>query len=182
MSALLLTPVFEGHAIRVLGTADAPEWVAQDVCDALGIKQARNVLRRFDADQKGVSPIHTLGGDQEILTVTEPGLYRLIFRSNRPEARRFQSWVFNEVLPSIRKSGTYSVQGMVMVREDAWNEQQSAIRTLSDAYELQAEAGAKLASLAASMLASRRYSKPKDDPRQKLIPFESGAAETGGEA
>lgn len=171
-AAILLAPQFEGHEIRVVGTADAPEWVAQDVCDALGIRSARSALRKFSDDQKGVHSVHTLGGEQDMLTVTEAGLYRLVFRSSRPEAERFQRWVFHEVLPAIRRTGTYAAQGMVMVRQDAWEQSEAAIAALSDAYVQQAEMAAKAASLAASLLALRRHAKPKDDPRQALIHFE----------
>lgn len=72
--------------VRMVGTADAPEWVAADVCEVLGIKQARNVIRSFPTTARGVCTIHTLGGPQEMLTVTEAGLYRLIFKSRKQEA------------------------------------------------------------------------------------------------
>lgn len=171
MSGLLFMGDFDGREIRILGTADTPEWAAQDVCDALGIKSARSSMRDFEEDEKGVQIMHTPGGDQEILTVTEAGLYRLVFRSNKASAKRFRRWVLHEVLPAIRKTGTYSVAGMVMVRQDAWNENLQVIEGLSEAYELQAAAATKMASLAASLLAARRHSKPKDDPRQKLLRF-----------
>lgn len=193
MSGLLLAAAFDGREVRVVGTAERPEFVAQDVCDALGIKSARSTLRNFSPQQKGVHAMHTPGGEQELLTVTEPGLYRLIFKSTRPEAERFQAWVFEEVLPALRRSGSYTVRrhGMILVDEGAWREQSLAITALSEAYELQAAAASKFASLAASILAMRRHSRPKRDPRQALIAFgeegEGGApalaeGETGGAA
>ncbi|XWK91614.1 MAG: BRO family protein (plasmid) [Phormidium sp.] len=101
---------FEGHGIRITGTPEQLMWVAQDVCNALGIKNARDVLlKRIKPQEKGVALIYTPGGVQEMLTVTEPGLYRLIFRSDKPAAERFQNWVFHEVLPSIRRTGQYSI-------------------------------------------------------------------------
>lgn len=63
----------------------------------------------FDEDEKGVYTIYTLGGEQEMLTVTEAGLYRLIFKSRKPVAKRFQWWVFHDVLPTLRRTGTYSI-------------------------------------------------------------------------
>ena len=98
---------FEGTTVRVLGSLDKPQWVAQDVCDVLGIANARMAIADFDDDQKGVSSIYTLGGTGKVATVYESGLYRLIFRSIKPEAKRFQKWVLGEVLPSIRKYGIY---------------------------------------------------------------------------
>jgi prophage antirepressor-like protein len=98
---------FENHPVRFVGTAEKPEWVAQDVGNVLEIQNVRQLLAKFDADEKGVCTIYTPGGDQQMLTVTEPGLYRLIFKSRKTVAKRFQRWVFHEVLPSIRKTGSY---------------------------------------------------------------------------
>lgn len=53
--------------------------------------------------------LYTAGGEQEVLTVTEPGLYRLIFKSRKEVAKRFQRWIFHEVIPSIRKTSSYSI-------------------------------------------------------------------------
>lgn len=99
---------FEGLPIRVVGTQENPEWVAADVCKVLGITDPSKTLQRFKPSEKGTNSIRTPnGGIQEMLTVTEPGLYRLIFKSRKPEAERFQFWVTHEVLPSIRQHGCY---------------------------------------------------------------------------
>ena len=100
---------FEGQQVRFVGTADLPAWIAQDVCSVLGIKNARDALADFEPDEKGVAIVYTPGGEQEMLTVTEPGLYRLIFKSRKEVAKRFQRWVFHEVLPSIRRTGSYAL-------------------------------------------------------------------------
>lgn len=100
---------FEGWQVRFIGTTEQPEWVAQDVCNVLSIKNARDTLADFELDEKGVAIIYTPGGEQEMLTVTEPGLYRLLSKSRKPIAKRFQRWVFHQVLPSIRKTGSYSL-------------------------------------------------------------------------
>ena len=93
--------------VRVIGTLDRPEWVAKDVCDVLGIAKPNNVLREFDDDEKGACTIRTPGGPQEMLTVTEPGLYRLVLKSRKPAAKTFKRWICHEVLPSIRLHGCY---------------------------------------------------------------------------
>jgi prophage antirepressor-like protein len=105
----LSTFTFENHPVRFVGTPEKPEWVALDVGKVLEIKNVRQVLAQFDDDEKGVCSIYTPGGEQQILTVTEPGLYRLIFKSRKTVAKRFQRWVFHEVLPSIRKTGSYTL-------------------------------------------------------------------------
>jgi prophage antirepressor-like protein len=105
--ALSLTFPETKQQIRVMGTLDRPEWVAKDVCDVLGIEKPNNVLRDFDEDEKGACAIRTPGGLQEMLTVTEPGLYRLVLASRKPAAKMFKRWICHEVLPSIRLHGCY---------------------------------------------------------------------------
>lgn len=101
---------FENYQIRMTGTHENPEWVAKDVCDLLGYRDYENVLKRMPKDEKGLTICETLGGPQQMSTVTEPGLYRLIFGSKLPAARSFQNFVFREVLPSIRKNGFYTAE------------------------------------------------------------------------
>jgi prophage antirepressor-like protein len=98
---------FHGHQIRWGGPKDCPWFVAQDVCDVLDIAEARSAIRSLPEDEKGVQTLHTPGGTQKLLILYEPGLYRLIFRSTKPEAEEFRRWVFHEVLPAIRKTGEY---------------------------------------------------------------------------
>ena len=174
MSDLQRFEFFRGD-VRIGGTPEEPLFAFTDVCRELGIAKTRDAYARLHEDEKGGPlPVDTPGGTQHLTTVTEPGLYRLIFRSNKAEAERFRRRVFHEVLPQIRRTGEFKVrdENMVVVRRSAWDEHQRTIEALSEAYELQAAAGSKLASLAASMLAERRHSKPKDDPRQGLIRFE----------
>lgn len=101
--------LFEGQEVRFVGSANNPEWVAVDVCKVLDIVNHRDALSDFDEDERGAVGItDSMGREQEMLTVTESGLYRLIFKSRKEVAKRFQKWVFGEVLPSIRKTGFYS--------------------------------------------------------------------------
>ena len=81
-----------------------------DVADVLEISNANP--SRFNLDEKGVHKMYTPtnGGMQQLTFVNEPNLYRVIFRSNKAEARQFQDWVFNEVLPTIRKTGSYNTK------------------------------------------------------------------------
>jgi prophage antirepressor-like protein len=105
----LLNFEFEGQGVRFVGTSENPEWVAIDVCQVMDLGNPSQALSEFEDDEKGITTVYTSGGKQELLTVTEPGLYKLIFKSRKPVAKRFQKWVFSEVLPSIRKTGTYSI-------------------------------------------------------------------------
>lgn len=78
----------------------------------LTISLDRKALERLDDDEKGVNSIHTPGGTQEMTTVNELGLYALVLGSRKAEAKRFKRWVTHEVLPAIRKTGSYAVSAM----------------------------------------------------------------------
>ncbi len=96
----------EFGTIRAIRGADGePSFVAKDVLAVLDLD--RTATRKLDDDEKGVDSIHTPGGDQQVTTVTEPGLYKLVMRSRKPEAKAFQRWVTHEVLPALRRSGGY---------------------------------------------------------------------------
>ena len=87
---------------------DGNSWfVAKDVCATVGIGSHRDALTRLDDDERGSVLVDTLGGKQEMATVNESGLYSLILRSRKPEAKAFRRWVTHEVIPSIRKTGQY---------------------------------------------------------------------------
>ena len=99
---------FEGRQVRVALDDDGTPWfVAQDVCDALDIGTEQT--RRLDADEKGLRPVQTPSGSQQMVAVNEPGLYSLVFGSRKPEAKAFKRWVTHEVLPALRQTGTYSM-------------------------------------------------------------------------
>lgn len=84
-----------------------PMFVAKDVCAALNI--APTAASRLDEDEKGLRLTQTPGGEQNVLLVTEPGFYKLVMRSRKPEAKAFQRWVTHEVLPALRRDGGYMV-------------------------------------------------------------------------
>jgi len=84
-----------------------PLWVAKDICDVLELKDVNRTLSKLDEDEKGTQTLSTLGGLQKMSVINESGLYNLILRSNKPEAKKFKKWVTSEVLPSIRKTGKY---------------------------------------------------------------------------
>lgn len=94
--------------IRVVRDENGEPWfVAKDVLDILDLD--KTALRKLDEDEKGVDSIHTPGGEQQMTTVTEPGFYKLVMRSRKPEAKAFQRWVTHEVLPALRREGGYMV-------------------------------------------------------------------------
>ena len=82
-------------------------WVGNEVCSILGIRNSRQCLADFDSDERSSFDLTTPGGKQSVTCVNEPGLYRLIMRSRKAEARAFSRWVIHDVLPSIRETGSY---------------------------------------------------------------------------
>jgi prophage antirepressor-like protein len=95
--------------IRVEIIQESPWFVTKDVCFALGLTNNREATKGLDEDETMVSEILTPSrGKQKMLLINESGIYSLIFRSNKPEAKLFRKWVTNEVLPAIRRTGQYS--------------------------------------------------------------------------
>ena len=111
MEEKLMPQVFEHEEfgqVRVVMIDGEPWFVAADVCRVLEISNSRDAVSRLDDDEKdAVGITDTIGRQQQMTVVNEPGLYRLIFSSRKPGAKRFQRWVYHEVLPSIRKTGSY---------------------------------------------------------------------------
>lgn len=101
---------FKGAALRTLTDENGEPWfVAKDVCDILELNNITEALRPLDDDEKTNfrnSEVAQNGGRAPII-ISEPGLYKLIMRSRKPEAKEFQRWVTHEVLPQIRKTGGY---------------------------------------------------------------------------
>ena len=97
--------------VRTVMRDGNPWWVLKEVCDILEIGNSRMVADRLDDDEKGVSLIDTPGGKQEMTVINEPGIYNVIFRSDKPEAKNFKRWITHEVLPAIRKTGAYVAPG-----------------------------------------------------------------------
>lgn len=103
---------FGTHAVRVVLRDGHPWFVAKDVCDTLGYSHVPHAMRILDSDEKGVHLTDTLGGEQKLSVVNESGLYALVLRSRKPEARKFAKWVTSEVLPAIRKTGGYELPNL----------------------------------------------------------------------
>lgn len=99
----------ETAVLRVITDEQGEYWfAATDVCVALEFGgRSRDYLRMLDDDEKGAHIMRTPGGDQEVQIINESGLYSLILKSRKPEAKRFKKWVTSEVLPTIRKTGRY---------------------------------------------------------------------------
>ena len=117
---------FRGYEVRTFTNEDNLFFVAKDVCDCLGLDNNREALKELDDDEKGVRKTDTLGGKQELNYVNESGLYNLIFRSTKPQAKVFRKWVTNIVLPSIRKTGFYGLD-IKQLRENLTDDEKKLI-------------------------------------------------------
>lgn len=99
---------YQGRDFRAIEQNGQPWFILSDVCRVLGLGTPSRVAERLDADEKGMRQIHTPGGPQDMTIINESGLYAVILRSDKPEARPFRKWVTAEVLPSIRRTGAYN--------------------------------------------------------------------------
>ena len=112
--------------IRTTEIEGEPWFVGKDVASVLGYTNPRKALAdHVDADDKGVTKRDTLGGAQEMTVINESGLYALVLSSKLPGAKQFKRWVTSEVLPSIRKTGSYALP----------KDYPAALRALADAEE-----------------------------------------------
>lgn len=98
---------YNSKQVRTIVKDGEPRFVAKDVCDILELGDTSKAVSRLPEAMRGTNTIPTPGGNQEMLTVTEAGLYKLVFTSRKPEAEKFTDWVATEVIPSIRKTGQY---------------------------------------------------------------------------
>lgn len=115
-------------SVRVFIDGNGNPWfVTKDVCATLGIEYHRDAMARLDDDERGSVLVDTLGGPQEMSAVNESGLYSLILRSRKPEAKAFKRWITHEVIPAIRKTGQYHLPQ---------SEKNKAIETIANPSEI----------------------------------------------
>lgn len=108
MNETMQTFNYDNNQVRTVTQDGEPWFVLKDVCNVLGIANDRNVAARLDEDEKGVYQMDTLGGTQKMNIINEWGLYNIILRSDKPQTKPFRRWVTHEVLPAIRKTGSYT--------------------------------------------------------------------------
>jgi len=119
---------YEGNEVRTVQKGSEIFWVLKDVCGILGIEKYRDAAARLDDDEREPLLVDTLGGRQEMIAVTESGLYSIILLSRKPEAKKFKRWVTHEVLPTIRKHGAYVTPAKL---EELMNDPDSWIKVLT---------------------------------------------------
>lgn len=103
--------------LRTVLIDDEPFFLAIDICRSLNLKDSNVALRKLDADEKLIRKLYVSGQNREVVLVNESGLYHLIFKSTKPQAKLFRKWVTSEVLPQIRKTGSYA-KGVTLPTEN----------------------------------------------------------------
>jgi len=135
---------YEGNKVRTVQKGSEILWLLKDVCGILGIEKYRDAAARLDDDEREPVLVDTLGGRQEMIAVTESGLYSIILLSRKPEAKKFKRWVTHEVLPTIRRHGAYVTPAKLeelMNNPDSWIKVLTALKEERAAKErLQLEA------------------------------------------
>jgi prophage antirepressor-like protein len=103
----------KGHEIRVTMVNGEPWWVAKDVLAVLEVGNVTDATKRLDDDEfDSIEVTDTQGRDQFMIGINEAGLYSLVLGSRKPQAKAFKRWITHDVIPSIRKTGTYNAKPM----------------------------------------------------------------------
>lgn len=105
-----LTKMFDGKQLRIIDQNNEPWFVAKDICDILEIKNSRDAVSRLDDDEKASVGLTDGSQKRNVSIVNEFGLYNLVLSSRKPEAKEFKRWVTHDVIPSIRKTGSYDIK------------------------------------------------------------------------
>jgi len=129
----------EDFRVRTITIDGTPWFVAGDVCLALDIADMRQAVSRLDDDEKALIPVTTPGGKQQVRVVNEAGLYVLVIASRKSDAKKFRRWVTHDVIPSIRRTGSYSIQAPQHQIPQTYAEALRLAADLSDKVESQAK-------------------------------------------
>lgn len=143
---------FGENEVRTIELDGEPWWVLKDVCTVLemGANRAGEVVKRLEADEyDSIGLTDSLGREQSAYIVNESGLYSVILRSDKPQAKPFRKWVTGEVLPTIRKTGSYSVKDSYAIddpieRAKRWIEEQQEKKQLQLTVSVQSQQIAEL--------------------------------------
>lgn len=122
--------------IRTALVNDEPMFCLADVCKALELTQPSKVKKRLNSKGVNIIPTLTKGGEQKLLYINESNLYKTIFQSRKESAERFTDWVTGEVLPSIRKTGSYSMPkttgGQIQLLAQGYTELEQAVNSIKE--------------------------------------------------
>lgn len=135
-----LSRVFQYHGfqVRIVIRNEETWWVGKDICEVLGLSDPRKSISSLDEDERIIVPVtDSLGREQPTYVINEAGLYSLIIRSRKPEAKDFKRWITHEVLPSIRKTGVYSttptsIEDLIIMQAQSVKELKNEVNRLKE--------------------------------------------------
>lgn len=160
--------IFHFHEFEIREITDAngePWFIARDVCDILGLDHISNALAKVPEHHLTVIRLQSGGQEREMKAVDEPGLYRLVLRSDKPQAEPFMEWVTADVLPAIRKNGGYAVNNQQSDQDRIITTQDEIIRLHRKCEALQDE---KIALLEARK--KKRVNRPvTEEEKQEIV-------------
>lgn len=125
--------VFKNHTIRTTIEEKQLWFVAKDVCSALEISWSGATLKGFPSNWRTMLKFNMVGRNRLVACISEPAVYKLAFRSNKPEADEFTNWVASEVLPAIRKTGKYEA-GQIETLTPSTPDDRAPLRALVHAW------------------------------------------------
>ena len=130
---------YKSSEVRTVELNGEPWFVLKDVCAVLGISNHKMTAQRLDADEVSLTDLtDSMGRQQETTVINESGLYNVILRSDKPEAKPFRKWVTSEVLPSIRKTGSYTMSKLskemqaIFLLDDRTQKQEARLTALEN--------------------------------------------------
>ena len=156
---------YQGKQVRTIQVDGEPWWVLKDVCDVLDLSDTNKTAERLDTDELTRIKIVSGGQNREMLCVNESGLYNVILRSDKPEAKPFRKWVTGEVLLSIRRHGAYMTPETL---EQAILNPDTMIR-LCTALKDEQEKNRALQAVNSSLTVDNQMMKPKADYFDELV-------------
>lgn len=138
---------FGDNLVRTVKKDGNPWFVAKDIAQILEYETAKDMCRNLDDDEKDGQIVPTLGGNQTVTVISESGLYHSIFQSRKPQAAKFRRWVTDEVLPQIRKTGSYGTSLSLMPKTELTRAEASKMKAMSSLIREETNALEKLEKL-----------------------------------
>ena len=171
-----IVKLYKDNPVRIIEKDGEPWFVAKDVCNVLELANPRSSMALLDEDERGVHSMDTPSAKQEMAIISEAGLYSLILRSRKPEAKAFKRWVTHEVLPSIRKTGAYLAPNLSLEKL------QKIIEAIGEQYKMLIESNSVLRQqleYAAQFIPKTKYGSTSPANGQRRTTIRRGANVAG---
>jgi prophage antirepressor-like protein len=121
MSEIIKSFDFETKEVRIIGDNKKPWFIAKDICNILELSNVSQAVSKLPEKWKGIYQNDTLGGKQNMITISEAGVYKLIMRSDKIQSQKFQEWVCEDLLPTLRQKGEYKMNESYQLKLEEMN-------------------------------------------------------------